>query len=143
MIIGKLSKIYNHCEIKDTKDGEVEIGENCVIGSHSVILGNVYIGNNVRIQSFAFIPSGVAIMDNVFLSPRTTFCNDKKPPSKGKYWMKTYVSEGVVIGAGAIILPGITIGKNSIIGAGAVVTKDVPDGMTVVGNPAKKIERRK
>ncbi|MAH46483.1 hypothetical protein CMI37_11665 [Candidatus Pacearchaeota archaeon] len=119
--------------------GDCVIGANCIVHSHVWIGDGVIIGDNVKIQAFSFIPSGVTIEADVFIGPRVTFTNDKNPPSGGKDWTNTLVGKGAVIGAGAIILPGITIGPGAAIGAGAVVTKDVPGGETWVGNPAKKL----
>ena len=120
---------------------KADIGEYCVIHSHVWIGEDVHIGNNVKIQAFSFIPDGVTIEGNVFIGPRVTFTNDKYPPSGGKGWQKTLVCAGASIGAGAIILPGITIGEGAKIGAGAVVTKDVPNFTTVVGNPARPVDK--
>ena len=118
--------------------GNCSIGRNCIIHSHVWIGDGVLIGSGVRIQAFSFIPEGVTIEDNVFLGPRVTFTNDKHPPSPN--WEKTLVKTGASIGAGSVILPGITIGKNAVIGAGSVVTKDVLAHTTVYGNPAKQKE---
>jgi len=118
---------------------ESEIGEGTRLGAY-VEIGRAKIGKNCSIQAFCFICEGVTLEDNVFIGPRVTFTNDKRPPSHGKHWAKTLVKEGASIGAGAIILPGVTIGKNAIIGAGSVVTKNVPAGETWVGNPAKKLK---
>lgn len=117
--------------------GECEIGDESIVHSHVWIGDNVKIGDRCRIQAFTFIPTGVTIGNDVFLGPRVTFTNDKYPPSKE--WKDTIVFDGVSIGAGAIILPGITLGKGCKIGAGAVVTKDVPEEETWVGNPARKL----
>ena len=133
MNIANSVRIYPYCEIK----GNVTIGEKSIVGSHSAILGDVEIGKNVRIQSFAFIPSGVTIEDNVFIGPRVTILNDKYPPSKGKHWHKVRIMEGAVIGGNVTILPGVIIYKNAKVGAGAVVTKDVYEDETVIGNPAR------
>ena len=95
------------------------------------------IGNNCKVQAFAFIPTGVTIGNNVFIGPRVTFTNDKHPPSGN--WSATIVEDEVVIGAGAVILPGLTLGKGCVVGAGAVVIKDVLPYATVVGNPAKMV----
>ena len=99
----------------------------------------VKIGENCKIQPYAFIPDGVTIEDNVFVGPHVCFTNDKYPPSNGRGWAETLVKNGASIGAGSIILPGITIGENTRIGAGSVVTKNIPSGETWCGNPAKKI----
>ncbi len=134
-MIGNNTVVYKE-ELSNIAD-EAIIGEDCKIHSHVWIGKNVKIGNNVKIQAFSFIPDGVTIEDNVFIGPRITFTNDKYPPSGGKGWTETFVKSGASIGAGAVILPGITIGKNARVGAGAVVTKNVPDNEIVVGNPAR------
>jgi UDP-2-acetamido-3-amino-2,3-dideoxy-glucuronate N-acetyltransferase len=117
--------------------GNCEIGEGSIVHSHVWIGDGVKIGANVKIQAFSFIPAGVEIKDNCFIGPRVTFTNDKYPPSNGNGWEGTVVKEGASIGAGSVILPGIMIGKNARIGAGSVVTKDIPDGATAYGNPAR------
>lgn len=119
---------------------EGKIGKHCTIHSHVWIGKEVQIGNYCKIQAFAFIPDGVVIEDHCFIGPHVCFTNDKNPPS-GK-WLPTFVCQGASIGAGAVILPGVTIGREAVVGAGAVVTKDVPHGKTVVGNPARIIHRR-
>ena len=115
------------------------IGDDCKIHSHVVIFDDVKIGDRVKIQSFTFIPNLVTIENDVFIGPRVTFTNDKYPPSNGKGWAPILVKSGAVIGAGATIMPGVVIGQNARVGAMALVTKDVPDGVTVVGIPARPI----
>lgn len=127
-----------HQELSNIQDG-VSIGKRCTIHSHVWIGRDVKIGKDCKIQAFAYIPMGVTIGNRVFIGPRVCFTNDKHPPSFGKCWEETIVKDGAVIGAGAVILPGVTIGENAVVGAGAVVTKDVPDNITVVGNPARPI----
>lgn len=95
-------------------------------------------------KAFVFIPTGVTIEDNVFVAPGVIFTNDKHPRVSGKWkLLPIKVKEGASIGAGAVILPGITIGKKAIIGAGSVVTKDVPDNAIVAGNPARQLRTLK
>ncbi len=115
-----------------------EIGEHCNIAASVGIGSGVLIGKRCRIGSFVFIPPGVTIQDDVFIGPGTTFTNDKHPPSDGKYWRETLVESGVSIGAGCTICPGVTLHRGCSIGAGSVVTKDVPEGVLVYGNPARE-----
>jgi UDP-2-acetamido-3-amino-2,3-dideoxy-glucuronate N-acetyltransferase len=130
--------IIYHPELSNISK-EALIGDNCKIHSHVWIGAKVKIGNNCKIEAFAFIPDGVTIEDNVFIGPHVCFTNDKHPPSGGKDWQPIFVKRGARIGAGAVILPGVTIGENAMIGAGAVVTKDVPSNITVIGNPARPL----
>jgi acetyltransferase-like isoleucine patch superfamily enzyme len=134
-IIGEGTKIYDQVNLFYCK-----IGKNCKIDAFVYIEGGVEIGNNVKIRAFTFIPEGVKIEDDVFIGPRVTFTNDKYPRARGKWRpLTTLVRKGASIGAGAIILPGVTIGQYAIVGAGSVVTEDVEDYAIVVGVPARKI----
>lgn len=116
--------------------GKCTIGKGSTIHSHVWIGDKVSIGERAKIQAFTFIPTGVRIGNDVFLGPRVTFTNDKYPPSPD--WLFTIVEDHVSVGAGAVILPGVTLGRGCKIGAGSVVTKNVPAGETWYGNPAKK-----
>ena len=135
MKIGKNTVVY-HQHLSNILEGCV-IGDNCTIHSQ-VWIGNVTIGNNCKIQAFAFIPKGVTIGNDVFIGPHVCFTNDKYPPSKGKGWETTVVEDYVMIGANVTILPGVTLGEGCAIGAGAVVTKSVPPREVWIGNPARK-----
>ena len=74
----------------------------------------------------------------MFVGPQATFTNDMMPRSRQPFELRyTTVRRGASIGAGAVILPGITVGEGAMVGAGAVVTKDVPPSTIVVGNPAR------
>lgn len=129
-IIGKDTKIYDHVNLY-----KCIIGENCKIDSYVYIEENVRIGDNTKVRPFTFIPTGVTIGKNVFIGPNVTFTNDKYP-KVGEKWEQcnTTVEDFVSIGAGAVILPGITLGHHSLIGAGSVVTKTVPPHSTVILN---------
>ena len=117
------------------------IGQECNICAHTLIEGDVIVGDRVTVKSGVFLWNGTRIYNDVFIGPNATFTNDMHPRSKvypNKFYGIT-VMNGASIGANATILPGIIIGENSMIGAGAVVTKDVPPNAVVVGNPAKVI----
>ena len=119
---------------------KAKIGQNYNICSHCFTENDVVIGDNVTIKCGVQLWDGLRVEDNVYIGPNVTFTNDKFPKSKNKNWqlLQTRICEGASIGAGATILPGITIGKNAVIGAGSVVTRDGPECETWVGNPAKK-----
>lgn len=135
VLIGKGTRIYDHVNLYKCK-----IGENCKIDSFVYIEEDVEIGDNVKIRAFSFIPEGVRIEDDVYIGPSVVFTNDKYPRARGRWKLqRILVRKGASIGARAIILPGITIGKYALVGAGSVVTKDVPDYTIVVGCPARII----
>jgi len=118
---------------------DVKIGKNCSIGSRAEIGRGCQIGDDVRIGSGVFLPPNSVIGDGVFIGPNSTFCDDRMPFSGNA----NYVAEPPVldpqcsIGAGVTVLPGVRIGMKAMIGAGSVVTKDVPAGAVVRGEPAK------
>lgn len=114
-----------------------KIGKNCKIDAYTYIEEGVVIGDNCKIRPFVFIPTGVTIEDNVFIGPHVVFTNDRHPKVSGEWrLLPIRVMNGAAIGAGTVILPGVTIGENAIIGAGAVVTKDVDNNAIVAGNPS-------
>jgi len=120
-----------------------KIGSDCNICAHTLIEGDVIIGDRVTVKSGVFVWDGTRIEDDVFIGPNVTFTNDPFPRSK-QYpdsFSGIYVKQGASIGANATLLPGVVVGEGAMVGAGAVVTKDVPENAVVVGNPAKIIKR--
>jgi len=120
-----------------------KIGANCNICAQVFIENDVVIGNNVTIKNGVQLWDGLRVADNVHIGPNVTFTNVLYPRSKAypAKFAETIIQAWASIGANATILPGLTIGENAMIGAGAVVTKDVPAGAVVMGNPAKIVRR--
>jgi len=124
-----------------------EIGDESKIGTFVEIQKGARIGCRVKVSSHTFICEGVTIEDQVFIGHNVTFINDRYPratTASGELqndadWkvVRTVVRRGASIGSGSTILCGVEIGAGAIVGAGSVVTKDVPAGMIVAGNPAK------
>ncbi|MFZ0277489.1 MAG: acyltransferase [Candidatus Sulfotelmatobacter sp.] len=124
-----------------------EIGDESKIGAFVEIQKNASVGKRCKISSHTFICEGVTIEDNVFIGHGVMFINDSYPRATAADgnlqteadWNveRTTVKKGASIGSGATILSNISIGENATVGAGSVVTKDVPPGSIVVGNPAK------
>lgn len=129
------TNIWQYCVIFP----EAKIGENCNICANVLIENDAVIGNNVTIKCNVQVWDGITLEDNVMVGANVTFTNDMYPRSKNKEWklLKTKVCKGASIGAGSVILPGLTIGEGAMIGAGSVVTKDVPAGELWMGNPAR------
>ncbi len=137
--IGEDTKIWQYSIV--LKDAV--IGKNCNINCHVFIENDVVIGDNVTIKPGVQIWDGIRIGNNVFVGPNVTFTNDKFPRSKQypEKFETTTIEEGASIGAGSVILCGITIGKYAMIGAGSIVTKDIPENELWFGNPAQFIRK--
>jgi acetyltransferase-like isoleucine patch superfamily enzyme len=127
-----------------------DIGDDVKIGTFVEIQKGVKVGNRCKISSHTFICEGVTLEDGVFVGHNVTFTNDLHPratTADGELqteadWkcLPTLVKQRASIGSGATLLCGITIGEDAMIGAGSVVTKDVPAGAIVVGNPARIVK---
>ena len=141
--LGKNVKYFNFVNLYGCS-----IGDDCKIGAFVEIQKNSTIGKRCKISSHTFICEGVHIGNDVFIGHGVMFTNDKYPKASlngqpiTNEWslLETFIEDDVSIGSNATILCGIRIHKGATIGAGAVVTKDVPAGATVVGNPARIIK---
>ncbi len=127
-----------------------DVGDDTKIGAFVEIQKNASVGRMCKISSHSFVCEGVVIEDEVFVGHGVMFINDRYPhataagrPQDESDWqvVSTRVKRGASIGSGAVILCGITIGEGAMVGAGAVVTRDVPDGATVAGVPARVLAR--
>ncbi len=124
-----------------------EIGDYSKIGAFVEIQKNATVGSRCKVSSHTFICEGVTIEDNVFIGHGVVFINDTYPRATNAEgglqteadWKveRTVVKRGASIGSGATILSQVTIGENAIVGAGSVVTRSVPAGAIVAGNPAR------
>lgn len=142
--LGKDVKIYAFVNLYGC-----EIGDESKIGTFVEIQKGAKIGQHVKISSHSFICEGVTIQDEVFIGHGVMFINDKYPRSANSSgqlqteadWLvtPTLIKRGASIGSNATILCGVTIHEDAIVGAGSVVTRDVPAGAVVAGNPARVI----
>jgi acetyltransferase-like isoleucine patch superfamily enzyme len=123
------------------------LGDDVKIGTFVEIQKGARVGNRCKISSHTFVCEGVQIEDEVFVGHGVTFINDRYPRATTAEGMlqteadwtcvATRVKRGASIGSGATILCGVTIGEGATVGAGSVVTRDVPEGAVVAGNPAR------
>lgn len=113
------------------------IGHNTRVGTLSDLQGHCTIGDYVRIHSNVFVAPDAAVEDFAWLFPHVVLTNDPHPPSTVSLGVR--VRRFAAVGAGAVLLPGVTIGPDALVGAGAVVRRDVPAATVVVGNPAREI----
>jgi UDP-2-acetamido-3-amino-2,3-dideoxy-glucuronate N-acetyltransferase len=143
--VGEGTRVWHQAQIREN----ARVGANCIIGKGVYIDFDVVIGNNVKIQNGASIYHGVTIEDGVFIGPHACLTNDKYPRAitpaghlkKNQDWQvgRITVKYGASVGARAVVLPDLVVGRFAMIGAGAVVTRDVPDHGLVQGNPARLI----
>lgn len=126
-----------------------DIGDEVKIGAFVEIQKGVKVGRRCKISSHSFLCEGVTLEEEVFIGHNVTFINDRFPRAttgQGRLqteadWtcVPTLIKRGASIGSSATLLCGITVGEYAIVGAGSVVTKDVPAGAVVAGNPARVI----
>lgn len=118
-----------------------KIGDDVLVGTNTVVDGHCRIGNRVVMQTNVYVTAHTIVEDGVFLGPCSVTTNDKYMEYGAKLVGPT-IRKGARIGANSTILPGVTVGEGAVIGSGTVVTKDVPDGAVVAGNPARELPSR-
>ena len=143
--VGSGTRIWHEVQVREG----ASIGAQCNIGKGVYIDRDVVVGDRVKIQNRASLFRGVTIENSVYIGPHVSFANDQYPravnpdgtPQSDADWelLPTLVREGASIGAGAVVLPGVTIGSWAMVVAGAVVTRNVADHALVIGNPARTI----
>jgi UDP-2-acetamido-3-amino-2,3-dideoxy-glucuronate N-acetyltransferase len=141
--VGRGTRIWHQAQ---AREGAV-IGEGCILGKGVYVDRDVRIGDNCKLQNGASIFHGFTLEAGVFVGPGAMLLNDKHPrainadgsPKSDEDWVASegIVRYGAAIGGGAVVLPGVTIGRMAMVGSGAVVTRDVPERGIVVGNPAR------
>jgi acetyltransferase-like isoleucine patch superfamily enzyme len=143
--IGEGTRIWHHAQVREG----ARIGRECNVGKGVYVGAGVVIGDRCKIENNASLFEGLVIEEGVFVGPHVVFTNDQRPramnpdgsPQTASDWElgRSAVRRGASIGAGAIVLPGLEIGRYAMVGAGAVVTRDVPPQALVVGNPARRV----
>lgn len=128
--LGRKSVVESYCCINNAV-GDVMIGDHTRIGIHCTVIGPVSIGNNVNLAQGITVTA----LNHNFQDTA------KRIDEQGISTKQVVIGDDVWIGANAIILPGVTIGRHVVVAAGAVVTKDVPDNCVVGGVPAKLIKK--
>jgi len=141
--IGAGTRIWHQAQVRE---GAV-IGRQCIIGKGAYVDKDVRIGDFCKLQNGVFVFHGFTVEDGVFLGPGVMLLNDKHPrainidgtPKSDADWDASdgIVRYGAAVGGGAVVLPGVAVGRMALIGSGAVVTRDVPERGIVAGNPAR------
>jgi serine acetyltransferase len=144
-VIGDGSSVWHLAQVRE---GAI-LGTNCVVGRGAYIGTGVRMGNSCKVQNYALVYEPAVLEDGVFIGPAVVLTNDHFPravnadgsPKSASDWHAVGVTirHGASIGARAVCVAPVIIGRWATVAAGAVVTKDVPDYALVVGVPARRI----
>lgn len=143
--LGAGTQVWAHSQIRSG----ARIGCACVIGRNCFVGRGVVVGDRVKIQNNASLYEGLVVEDGAFIGPHVVFTNDRVPravnpdgvPKTTDDWElgRTLLQHGAALGAGTVVVTGVTIGRWAMAGAGSVITHDVPDHALVLGNPARVV----
>lgn len=143
--VGADSSIWHRAQVRTG----ATIGAECIVGRDAFIDEGVVIGDRVKIQNGALVYHGVTVEDGVFIGPGAILTNDRYPRAvtatgdlaRADDWQVSPIllRHGSSIGAGAVVVAGIEVGRYAMVGAGAVVTRDVPSHALVAGSPARRL----
>lgn len=143
-VIGPRTMVWHFAQIREG----ARVGADCIVGKGVYVDKDVVVGDRCKLENNASLFLGTTLEDGVFVGPHVCFTNDRSPRAinpdgtlkTAEDWVisPSVARRGASIGAGAIILPGITIGSYALVGAGAVVTRDVPAFALVMGHPARQ-----
>jgi UDP-2-acetamido-3-amino-2,3-dideoxy-glucuronate N-acetyltransferase len=144
-VIGSGTTIWHLAQIREN----AKIGQDCNIGRGAYVGPGVHVGNNVKLQNYSLIYEPAKLGDGVFVGPAAVLTNDEYPRAvtpdgqlkSGDDWtaVGVTIAEGAAIGARAVCVAPVNIGRWALVAAGAVVVKDVPDFALVVGVPARRV----
>ena len=143
--LGDGTTVWELAQIRE----DARLGTGCIVGRGAYVGTGVQIGDNVKLQNYALVYEPAVLGDGVFVGPAAVLTNDEFPRSvdpdgklkRGSDWhaVAVVVGDGASIGARAVCVAPVTIGRWALVAAGAVVTRDVPDYALVVGVPARRI----
>jgi UDP-2-acetamido-3-amino-2,3-dideoxy-glucuronate N-acetyltransferase len=143
--VGPRTSVWHRAQVR----AGARLGSDCVIGRDAFIDEGVRIGDRVKIQNLALVYHGVTVEDGVFIGPNAILTNDRFPRAitaagdlaRADDWIVSPITlrHGCSIGAGAVVVAGVDVGRFATVGSGAVVTRSVADHALVVGSPARRI----
>jgi len=144
-VLGEGASVWHHAAVRE----DVVVGRSCIVGRGAYLGPGVRVGDNVKIQNYALVYEPATLGDGAFVGPGVVFTNDLNPRSvtpdgrlkNADDWTAVGVTvlEGGSVGARAVCVAPVTIGRWAMVAAGAVVTRDVPDFALVAGVPARRI----